>query len=493
MSDIVTERPETTAARPVDGTPQSRTAPQPTSPATPATAAPEVGVAGAAVGAEAPVVAETVTGSGPAPAVAQEKPVNATKRKRLLLLIALVVVVAAIAYGVWYWLVGSHYESTDDAYVAGNVVQVTPQVSGTVIGINADDTDIVRQGQTLVTLDPTDARVALDQAEAQLAQTVREVRTVYANNGTLAANVATRDADVITARSALARAQDDYQRRQALTASGAVSKEELQHVQTSLDSARSAVAAALAGVQAAKEQLASNQTLTDGTSVAQHPNVMRAAARVREAYIALERDTLPAPVAGQVAKRGVQLGQRIAPGTPLMAIVPLNDLWIEANFKEVQLRQMRVNQPVTLEADLYGGKVEYNCHVAGLSAGTGSAFSLLPAQNATGNWIKVVQRVPVRIQCDPKQLADHPLRIGLSVVAKVDTSDQSGQQLASARRVDTAYHTQAFTPDTHAADAIIDRIIAANLGSVAKGGAAASNGGKASKRSSPAAPSARSS
>ena len=215
-------------------------------------------------------------------------------------------------------------------------------------------------------------------------------------------------------------------------------------MQTSLDSARSAVAAAAAGVQAAKEQLASNQTLTDGTTVAQHPNVLRSAARVREAYLALERDTLPAPVAGQVAKRGVQLGQRVAPGTPLMAIVPLNDLWIEANFKEVQLRQMRVNQPVTLEADLYGGKVEYHCHVVGLSAGTGSAFSLLPAQNATGNWIKVVQRVPVRIQCDPQQLADHPLRIGLSVVAKVDTSDQSGRELASVGRVDTAYHTQAL-------------------------------------------------
>ena len=219
-----------------------------------------------------------------------------------------------------------------------------------------------------------------------------------------------------------------------------------------------------ANVQAAREQLASNQTLTDGTSIAQHPNVLRAAARVREAYLAVERNTLPAPVSGQVAKRGVQIGQRVSPGTPLMAIVPLDQLWVDANFKEVQLRKMRVGQPVTLEADIYGGKVGYDCRVVGLSAGTGSAFSLLPAQNATGNWIKVVQRVPVRVECDPKQLAEHPLRIGLSVVAKVDTSDQSGKQLADAGRVATGYQTQVFTPDTHAADEIINNIVAANLG-----------------------------
>ena len=343
-------------------------------------------------------------------------------------------------------------------------MQVTPQVTGTVIAIKADDTDIVKQGQDLVVLDPSDAKVALDQAEAQLAQTVREVRTVFANNGTLNANIATRQADTIKARAALARAQDAYQRRAALTASGAVSKEELQQVQTELDSAKSALASAEAAVQAAREQLASNQTNTDGTSVAQHPNVMRAAARVREAYLAFERTTLPSPVTGQVAKRGVQLGQRVAPGTPLMSVVPLDQLWVDANFKEVQLRKMRIGQPVTLEADLYGGKVEYEGRVVGLSAGTGSAFSLLPAQNATGNWIKVVQRVPVRIAIDAKTLADHPLRVGLSVVAKVDTADQSGKQLASTERTEPSYQTSAFAPDTHAADAIVDRIVAANLG-----------------------------
>ena len=411
----------------------------------------------------------------PVAPVAKQTRANAGRRKRLLLTIAFVVVLAGIGYGAWYFLVGAHYESTDDAYVAGNVVQVTPQVAGTVIAIHADDTDLVKQGQDLVVLDPSDARVALDQAEAQLAQTVREVRTVYANNGTLSANILTRQADSIRARSALVRAQDDYQRRSALVAGGAVSREELQHVQTELDGAKSALAAADANVQAAREQLASNQVSTDGTSIAQHPNVLRAAARVREAYLALERGTLPAPVSGQVAKRGVQLGQRVAPGTPLMAIVPLDQLWVDANFKEVQLRKMRIGQPVTLEADLYGGKVEYKGRIVGLSAGTGSAFSLLPAQNATGNWIKVVQRVPVRIEFDPKELAEHPLRVGLSVVAKIDTSNQDGRQLASAPRVDSGYQTRAFAPDTHAADAIIDRIVVANLGRAGSGGKVASS------------------
>lgn len=460
MSEIETRRPvePSPAVRAAGVTSQARATAPVAPPPPPAAATPET-----------------------APA-ARQGPENAGKRKRLLGLIALVVVAAGIGYGAWYFLVGSHFESTDDAYVAGNVVQVTPQVAGTVIGIKADDTDIVQQGQDLVVLDPSDARVALDQAEAQLAQTVREVRTVYANNGTLSANIATREADTIKARSALQRAEDDYQRRSALVASGAVSKEELQHVQTELDSARSALAAADAGVRAAREQLASNQTLTDGTSVSQHPNVLRAAARVREAYLAVERGTLPAPVSGQVAKRGVQLGQRVAPGTPLMAIVPLDQLWVDANFKEVQLRQMRIGQPVTLEADLYGSKVEYRGRIVGLSAGTGSAFSLLPAQNATGNWIKVVQRVPVRIEFDPKELKEHPLRIGLSVVAKIDTSDQTGQQLAAARRVEPTYQTQAFAPDTHAADALIDRIVAANLGSSKTAAAGRDDAGKVATR-----------
>jgi membrane fusion protein (multidrug efflux system) len=238
----------------------------------------------------------------------------------------------------------------------------------------------------------------------------------------------------------------------------------MQHVEAELANAKSIVAAAQAQVVAARQQLASNKTLTEGTTVEQHPNVLRAAARVREAYLALARSTLVAPLSGEVAKRSVQVGQRVQPGEPLMAIVPLDHLWVDANFKEVQLRKMRIGQTVTLEADLYGSKAEYHGKVVGLSAGTGGAFSLLPAQNATGNWIKVVQRVPVRLALDPKELREHPLRIGLSMVAKVDVSDQSGPQLASAAPSAGSLQSEAVQAQPADADAIVDRIIAANLG-----------------------------
>lgn len=397
----------------------------------------------------------------PTPTAAQD---GKSKRNRILGFMAAGFIVIGAGYGAWYFLVGQHYESTDDAYVAGNVVQVTPQISGTVVSIKVDDTNFVKAGQDLVQLDPADAQVALDQAEAQLAQTVREVRTLYANNATLDANIAAKEAEVVRAQADVQRAEDDYKRRQALVATGAVSSEEMHHVETTLANAKSALAAAQADVTAAREQLASNKTLTEGTTVEQHPNVQRAAARVREAYLAVARSTLVAPVSGEVAKRSVQVGQRIQPGAPLMAIVPLDDLWVDANFKEVQLRKMRVGQPVTLTADLYGGKVEYHGHVVGLSAGTGGAFSLLPAQNATGNWIKVVQRVPVRIALDPKELKDHPLRIGLSTLATVDVSDQTGPQLAAAGTTEPVMQSNYVQTQPSEADAIVHRIIAANLG-----------------------------
>jgi membrane fusion protein (multidrug efflux system) len=386
------------------------------------------------------------------------------QRNRILGVMAALVIVAGLAYAAWYFFVGLRFESTDDAYVAGNVVQITPEISGTVVSIKADDTETVKAGQPLVLLNQADAQVALDEAEAQLAQAVREVRTLYANNGTLDANIAARDADVLKAKSELDRAQDDYRRRQALVATGAVSAEEMQHVEAELANAKSIVAAAQAQVVAARQQLASNKTLTEGTTVEQHPNVLRAAARVREAYLALARSTLVAPLSGEVAKRSVQVGQRVQPGEPLMAIVPLDHLWVDANFKEVQLRKMRIGQTVTLEADLYGSKAEYHGKVVGLSAGTGGAFSLLPAQNATGNWIKVVQRVPVRLALDPKELREHPLRIGLSMVARVDVSDQSGPQLASTTASPGSLQSEAVQARPADADAIVDRIIAANLG-----------------------------
>jgi membrane fusion protein (multidrug efflux system) len=384
------------------------------------------------------------------------------QRRAWLAAVAATLVGAAAAWGAYYALVLRHCESTDNAYVQGNLVQITPQVSGTVLSIGVDDTDFVKAGQAVVTLDTVDAKVALDQAEAQLAQTVREVRSLYASNGTLAAQVALREAEVAKVRSDVAKAEDDVQRRAALIGSGAVGTEELNHAQTQLASARSTLAAAQAALAAAREQLASNRTLTDGTTADAHPNVERAATRVREAYIALHRTVLPAPVDGYVAKRGVQVGQRVAAGAPLMTVVPLGGVWVDANFKESQLQNLRIGQPVALEADVYGRKVEYHGKVAGLGAGTGSAFSLLPAQNATGNWIKIVQRVAVRIEMQPDELAAHPLRVGLSMTATVDVADTSGKALADAPRGQPVASTVVFDDLSSHADERVRQIIAAN-------------------------------
>ncbi len=401
-----------------------------------------------------------------APETTPAAPQASSTRKKAMTGIAAVVVLAGIAYGAYYALVLNHFEDTDNAYVQGNVVQLTPQIGGTVIAINADDTDHVKAGQVLVKLDPADAQIALDQAEAQLAQTVREVRTLYANNSTLKAQIALREADLARAKSDQARAQDDVARRQPLVATGAVGKEEFNHSIASLSAAKSSVVAAQSAVVAAREQLSSNQTLTDGTAVDQHPNVLRAAAKVRESYLAMRRADLLAPVDGFVAKRSVQLGQRVQAGTPLMSVIALNQLWVEANFKESQLKSLRIGQPVTLVADVYGKKVEYAGKIEGLGAGTGAAFALLPAQNATGNWIKVVQRVPVRIRLDEKELIEHPLRVGLSMDAKVDIIKTDGAMLADGSRVSTIAQTSVFYDNNSAADAEVRKIIVANGGKV---------------------------
>jgi membrane fusion protein (multidrug efflux system) len=376
---------------------------------------------------------------------------SASKRKKILLTLATFFVVVGIGFGLYWLLVSRFVEETENAYVQGNVVQVTPQIAGTVTKIYVDDTDVVKPGQPLIGFDTADADVALAQAEAQLAQTVREVRTLYATQAQSDANVKLREAELV-------RAQDDLMRRKALSGTGAVSGEEIRHAEL-------AVSTAQASVTAAKEQLASGRALTNGTTVTQHPNVQRAAAHVEEVMLAQARSTLYAPVGGEIAKRNAQVGQRINPGAPVMAIVPLDQLWVDANFKEAQLRNMRVGQPVTLTADLYGSKVKYDGKVVGMGAGTGSAFALLPAQNATGNWIKVVQRLPVRIALDPKQLVEHPLRIGLSMNAEVDIHDQNGAQISTAANNANAMTASAasMNPLDAKAKARIDAIIAANL------------------------------
>ena len=403
------------------------------------------------------------------------------QRKRALTILTVAVVLVLGAYGAYEFVLGKRYESTDNAYVNANVVQITPLVGGTVRAIYADDTDFVKAGQKLVSLDPADARVALDQAESALAQTVREVRTLYANNSTYQSQVESRQADLVRVQSDLARAKEDESRRAPLLASGAIGKEELDHAKSAVQTATSAVAAAQSALQAARDQLGSNQSLTDGTSAASHPNVQRASARVREAYLALQRSDMPAPVDGWVARRSVQVGQRVAPGAPLMAVVGLQQVWVDANFKESQIARLRIGQKVTLDADVYGKKVEFDGTVVGLSAGTGAAFALLPAQNATGNWIKVVQRVPVRIALDAKQVAEHPLRVGLSMDVTVDVRDQDGKMLTEVQRTAAASQTTVYDTVDKDADKLVNGIISANLGKAAAPAPKAAAAGKSNK------------
>jgi membrane fusion protein (multidrug efflux system) len=377
----------------------------------------------------------------------------ATQRKLWLAIAIAFFALVGAGYGVYWATVLRYEQTTDDAYVSGNVVQITPQISGTVISIGADDTQFVKAGQPLVRLDPADAKVALDQSEAQLGRTVRDVRGLFATTAQLQATVDMHQSDV-------SKATDDLARRERLAASGAVSAEELHHARDALDSAKS-------GLIAAQQQLAANRARVDRTTIENHPDVLAAAARVRDAYLTYARTEIPAPVSGYVAKRAVQLGQRVGPGNALMAIVPLNEVWVDANFKEPQLANMRVGQPATLSADLYGGKVTYHGKVVGFGAGTGSAFALLPAQNATGNWIKIVQRVPVRIAFDPQELAAHPLQVGLSMQVDVDTHERGGDRLPQLAQNAPAYATSVFGSPDAAASERVKAIIAANEGTLA--------------------------
>jgi len=375
------------------------------------------------------------------------------RRKRLLWLLFGLFLAVGVGYGIYWALVGRYVESTDDAYVAGNLVPITPQVYGTVLSIDADNTDYVKAGQTLVGLDPADSRIALEQAEAALARSVRQVRNLMATTAQIEASVALRKTD-------LARAREDLARRAPLAGSGALPAEELQH-------ARDAVASSKAALDVAERQLAAHRTLIDHTTVETHPDVQSAAARVRAAYLAYARTVLPAPVSGIVDKRNVQVGQRVSPGMPLMAVIPLDQLWVDANFKEEQLLDLRVGQPATLTADVYGGEVKFHGRVAGFGAGTGSAFALLPPQNATGNWIKVVQRVPVRIALDPAEITRHPLRLGLSMQVDVDTHQRGGARQSASTSTRPTYRTKVFHSLTELADQRIAAIIAANGGNAA--------------------------
>jgi membrane fusion protein, multidrug efflux system len=388
----------------------------------------------------------TQVASGPA----VESAHGTSNRRRGLVALGIVALLGAVGYGGYWFLSARYYESTDDAYVNGDLVQITSEVPGTVIVLSADDTQGVRRGQNLLELDPADAEVARSNAEAMLARTVREVRTLFAMAGELRARITDREIE-------LQRAREDYSRRSNLLQDGAVSSEELSHTRDNIAQIR-------ANLTEAREQLKATTVQIDGTTVENHPQVLAAEAAVRDAALALRRTQISAPVSGVVARRTVQVGQRVAAGTPLMAVVPLDYVWVDANFKEVQLEDMRIGQPVEVRADVYGRSVRYHGTLVGLSAGSGSAFALLPAQNASGNWIKIVQRVPVRIALDPGELKAHPLRVGLSTTVTVNVKDTSGALVASQVRSEPIPVQTSMDNDP----ARIAHILAANGGTVAR-------------------------
>jgi membrane fusion protein (multidrug efflux system) len=377
------------------------------------------------------------------------QPKNEKKRKFALAAITLAFVAAGIAYAAYYEIVLSKVQETDNAYVGGNLVNLSSQVTGNVTEIRADETQMVQAGAPLIQLDAADADIALQQADAKLGAAVRQERQRYAD-------VAQYDATVTLRKLQLKNAEDDLARRKPLAADHTVSGEEVEHARQAVDDARAAIAVALKQEEAAKAGVS-------GVAVAQHPAVQAAKADYVQAWLASRRNTILAPVSGYVAKRSVQIGARATPGTSLMAIVPLDQLWVDANFKESELKNIRVGQPAKVEADMYGSKVEFHGRVVGLSAGTGSAFSLLPAQNASGNWIKVVQRLPVRIALDPKELKEHPLRIGLSTTVSVDISKTDGPVLGAAMPQTPVYTTTALSQPLQQAATAADAIIAHNL------------------------------
>jgi len=393
-------------------------------------------------------MAESTTSTTPADA--GSTPNGNGKRKSVLLIIALIFISIAVLYALYYFLYAQYHAETDDAYVNGNLVYVNSQVNGTVVALGADDTQSVKRGQPLITLEGADSHVAVASSEAKLAETVRQIRQQYRSTDEATAVVSQRQTE-------LDRANDDLKRRLQLSGTDAITAEDVAH-------AKAAVATAKDALTVAQKQLASSQAAVEGTTLHAHPSVLQARADFVQAYIADQRNVIPAPIDGYIARRSIQVGQRVAPGNNLMAIVPLNALWVDANLKENQLRNVRIGQPAEVTADLYGSHMTYHGKVAGISAGTGSAFSLLPPQNAVGNWIKIVQRVPVRIALDPAELAKYPLRVGMSTTVDIDTHERSGSVLTSLSLSNTPLGTDVYAQQLKDAESKADQIIAHEAG-----------------------------
>ncbi|MBW7982017.1 multidrug efflux MFS transporter periplasmic adaptor subunit EmrA [Enterobacillus tribolii] len=391
-------------------------------------------------------MSENAAAQAPQPSATNKK----RQRKTWLLILTALFILVGVAWLVYWFLVLRHHQETDDAYVTGNQVQIMAQVSGSVTQVNFDGTDLVKAGDVLVILDKTDAEQAYERAKTALASSVRQIHQQIINSKQYQANITLRQTQ-------LNQATNDYKRRQILGSVDAIGREELQHAKDAVESAR-------ASLEVAVQQYNANQAMVLNTPLEKQPSVLQAAAQVRDAWLALERTQIRSPITGYVSRRSVQVGAQITPSTPLMAVVPADQIWIDANFKETQLADMRIGQSATVVSDMYGDDVVYQGKVAGLDMGTGSAFSLLPAQNATGNWIKVVQRLPVRIELDPKQVAEHPLRIGLSTLVTVDTAGKKGAVLAEQARTTPAYTSNVLTLDLAPVNQVIADIIRTNAG-----------------------------
>ena len=371
------------------------------------------------------------------------------KRNRTPLVVLALMVIIGACVGIYYYIASIGHVTTDDAYVDGNLVRLTPQIGGTVTAINADETQFVQQGQLLVQLDPRDNEVALAQARASLGQTVREVAQLFANEH--------RDAATVSAQQVqFTQANQDLARDQTLVAVHGVSAETLQHDQHTLAGARAAL-------EQAQATLAATRAAISGTTPQDHPRVLQAEASLRNAWLAAARTRVVSPVSGYVVRRAVQLGQQVTPGTEMLAIVPVDSMWIDANFKENQLNGLRIGQPVQVSADMYGSHVEYHGKVLGLTAGTGSALAVLPAQNASGNWIKIVQRLPVRIGLDPKELEQHPLFLGLSTNIDVDVHNLDGAAISKQAAWPSALSTEVYATQDAGVDEEIRNIVSQNL------------------------------
>jgi len=379
-------------------------------------------------------------------------PDNSKQRKRWLLRLSFFFIVIGLLYFIYWIFIDQYYETTDDAYVSGNLVQVMPQISGHVTAILADETQLVKKGTPIILLDQADAKIALQNAESQLANVARQVSNLYQK-------VSQADANVKLQQANLVKAQEDYKRREGLVVDKVISEEDLQHAKIAVDSAQAAF-------DLAKNQFNSAVILVANTDLYHHPLVLQAEERLRNAYLTVQRTTIYAPESGYVAKRTVEVGQQVNPDSILMVIVPLDQIWVNANFKESQLKHFRIGQPANVISDLYGNGIEYKGTVAGISPGTGSTFDLLPPQNATGNWIKIIQRLPVRIIIKGSELTAYPLRLGLSMTVTVDTHHRQGAMLTTLPKNQILYQAENYGEELKKADALIQQILQSNAANI---------------------------